>query len=126
MGKSRKARRYRLSQLCENESRINYYIDINLSDTVFKAVLADISMLGIGFEIKTLNEDLLDKLAKKDYSIEINTPNLSLSSRAKTAWSVVIEENDREILKGGMAFMEQSAGEKNRLIELIKYIGDRG
>lgn len=120
----RKARRFKLNQIYDDATRADFYINASISTGTVIAELIDISMLGVGFEITSPDSSVVEKIDKEEFDIIVHTPEININSRAKTAWSVIIEDDDKETLKGGFAFLDMPDKEKNKLIEIIKIIGD--
>lgn len=122
-GSKRKKRRYRINQIFEKINQQKFYADIISDKGQTRVQIADLSSTGFGYEIVLggfIGMDIQDNM---DVQIQIFYPGNTISAGAKLIWNFILEDEEIEILKGGMMFTAISPVEKQKLSSLIESFG---
>lgn len=118
----RKDARYKISQFFDESELHKFYMDITTSDLTIRATVADISINGAGFEIDSPDFTRYDKSGSSWCSLKVVFPGGNFSAEAKKVWSIILETDGSDILKGGMMFTSVSPEDKTGLLSFISVI----
>ena len=120
----RKDRRYSISEYLEDEFR-NVYIEI-MAEPPVRAVITDISMNGLGFEIPEGETDAVKKIEVADkFFINIHLGGEVILIDTKKTWGSVVKGKDGTVYQGGVIFTMISPNDRLTLLKFLENVRKR-
>lgn len=115
----RQDKRYSISEYLKDELR-NIYIEIMIDKPV-RADITDISMNGLGFEIKKFNEDDRKQIEKTgNFFINIHVAGEKILIDSKKTWGAVVKVKEDNVYRGGLMYKMVSPGDRLILLKFLE------
>jgi hypothetical protein len=118
----RKSERYSISEYIKEDSYKDICLEIR-ADRIYKPVISDISINGLGYELIENDLIILEEVSNlENFYININFQNKSVLVEVKKIWNTIIKRAGKRTLTGGVFFSVISPGDRLAIAEYINYI----
>lgn len=118
MNKKEERRQVKRYPVAGRESE-DIYIELDIDGPV-RAEVTNINMSGIGFEIESGDESLINEISgRAEFFVKLYLPGLIIFSEMKKVWNTIAQSNGSRLLKAGMAFSVLSPEDRLTLADFI-------